>query len=273
MNSSACFGSTRTVSSSPDRSMSGRPIDVDGIAVIDVEDRADQASVWPTRRRFTSAPFRDSSPLVGVLGARCVVIGGHRPHSLQDRCWGQRRVRTARSPSRNAKAASGTTASRRPLRVSRGRDRAAARTTDRQDRVRGAAGRAVEHRRRRRAGAGGVRRPCVLPEWSKPNPRTATNAGYLRHIIDVGHFSVLEHASVSFYITGVSRSFTHELIRHRHFSYSQLSQRYVPEHDSAGRARRASTTTPSCRKFSPTPPRPARGVHRTAHGARGEVRR
>jgi thymidylate synthase (FAD) len=64
--------------------------------------------------------------------------------------------------------------------------------------------------------------------WSKPNPRTATNASYVRHIIDVGHFSVLEHASVSFYITGISRSCTHELIRHRHFSYSQLSQRYVP---------------------------------------------
>jgi thymidylate synthase (FAD) len=68
--------------------------------------------------------------------------------------------------------------------------------------------------------------------WSKPNPRTATNAAYVRHIIDVGHFSVLEHASVSFYITGISRSCTHELIRHRHFSYSQLSQRYVPGHDS-----------------------------------------
>ncbi len=67
--------------------------------------------------------------------------------------------------------------------------------------------------------------------WSKPNPRTATNAGYVRHIIDVGHFSVLEHASVSFYITGLSRSCTHELVRHRHFSFSQLSQRYVPEHD------------------------------------------
>src|ERR1700744_3107226 len=68
--------------------------------------------------------------------------------------------------------------------------------------------------------------------WSKPNPRTATNAGYIKHIIDVGHFSVLEHASVSFYIPGVSRSCTHELIRHRHFSYSQLSQRYVPEKES-----------------------------------------
>jgi thymidylate synthase (FAD) len=67
--------------------------------------------------------------------------------------------------------------------------------------------------------------------WSKPNPRTATNASYISHIVDVGHFSVLEHASVSFYISGISRSCTHELIRHRHFSYSQLSQRYVPADD------------------------------------------
>lgn len=69
--------------------------------------------------------------------------------------------------------------------------------------------------------------------WSKPNPKTATNAGYVRHILEVGHLSVLEHGSVSFYLTGISRSLTHELIRHRHFSYSQLSQRYVPERDAA----------------------------------------
>ncbi|WP_025619205.1 FAD-dependent thymidylate synthase [Salinispora cortesiana] len=69
--------------------------------------------------------------------------------------------------------------------------------------------------------------------WKKPNPATATNAGYLAHILEVGHLSVLEHSSVSFYFTGVSRSLTHELIRHRHFSYSQLSQRYVPERDAA----------------------------------------
>jgi thymidylate synthase (FAD) len=69
--------------------------------------------------------------------------------------------------------------------------------------------------------------------WKKPNPATATNAGYIEHIIDVGHLSVLEHGSVTFYITGISRSLTHELIRHRHFSYSQLSQRYVPERDAA----------------------------------------
>src|SRR5215216_1549482 len=69
--------------------------------------------------------------------------------------------------------------------------------------------------------------------WNKPNPSTATNAGYLRHILEVGHLSVLEHGVVTFYITGVSRSLTHELIRHRHFSYSQLSQRYVPEKNAA----------------------------------------
>jgi thymidylate synthase (FAD) len=67
--------------------------------------------------------------------------------------------------------------------------------------------------------------------WDKPNPATATNATYLAHILEVGHFSVLEHGVATFYVTGVSRSFTHELVRHRHLSYSQLSQRYVPEHD------------------------------------------
>lgn len=63
--------------------------------------------------------------------------------------------------------------------------------------------------------------------WDKPNPATATNAGYLNHVIEVGHLSVLEHAQATVYIRGISRSATHELIRHRHFSYSQLSQRHV----------------------------------------------
>lgn len=69
--------------------------------------------------------------------------------------------------------------------------------------------------------------------WDKPNPATATNADYLRHILEVGHLSVLEHGTVSMYLTGVSRSLTHELVRHRHFSFSQLSQRYVPEGDAS----------------------------------------
>ncbi len=59
-----------------------------------------------------------------------------------------------------------------------------------------------------------------------------TNREFLAHLIEVGHGSVLEHAVWSFLVTGVSRSFTHELVRHRHFSYSQLSQRYVDESQS-----------------------------------------
>jgi len=68
--------------------------------------------------------------------------------------------------------------------------------------------------------------------WDKPNPATATNAGYIKHILDVNHGSVLEHASATFYLTEVSRAFTHELIRHRHLSYSQLSQRFADQTDS-----------------------------------------
>jgi len=63
--------------------------------------------------------------------------------------------------------------------------------------------------------------------WSRPNPATATNAGYIGHIIEVDHGSVLEHGVVSVRVQDCSRSFTHELVRHRHLSYSQLSQRFA----------------------------------------------
>jgi len=63
--------------------------------------------------------------------------------------------------------------------------------------------------------------------WDKPNAETATNEGYLRNIIQQQHFSVLEHGMASFRVMDVSRSLTHELVRHRHLSFSQLSQRYV----------------------------------------------
>lgn len=57
-----------------------------------------------------------------------------------------------------------------------------------------------------------------------------TNAEYLENILSSAHGSVLEHAVWNFIITGVSRSFTHELVRHRAgWGYSQLSQRYVDE--------------------------------------------
>jgi thymidylate synthase (FAD) len=63
---------------------------------------------------------------------------------------------------------------------------------------------------------------------SYARPRPGGNKAYIDHILDVGHGSVLEHSTYNFIITGVSRSFTHELIRHRAGAgYSQQSQRFV----------------------------------------------
>lgn len=53
---------------------------------------------------------------------------------------------------------------------------------------------------------------------------------YLKNIIKEKHFSVLEHMSFNFLVTNISRACSHELVRHRIASYSQLSQRYV-RHD------------------------------------------
>ena len=59
-----------------------------------------------------------------------------------------------------------------------------------------------------------------------------TNEAYLGNILAVKHGSVLEHAVWSLLIEGVSRSLTHELVRHRAgMAFSQLSQRYVDESD------------------------------------------
>lgn len=80
--------------------------------------------------------------------------------------------------------------------------------------------------------AEGAARSCY-ESWSKPNPATATNKGYLNHILEVKHHSVLSHASITLYITGVSRALTHELIRSRFLAFSQVSQRYVDESDAS----------------------------------------
>ena len=53
----------------------------------------------------------------------------------------------------------------------------------------------------------------------------------LKRLISEGHWSVLEHASFTFGIEGVSRALTHQLVRHRIASYSQQSQRYVNAKD------------------------------------------
>jgi len=49
----------------------------------------------------------------------------------------------------------------------------------------------------------------------------------LKHTVGRGHHSVVEHAVFTFSLEGVSRTLTHQLVRHRIASYSQQSQRYV----------------------------------------------
>lgn len=67
----------------------------------------------------------------------------------------------------------------------------------------------------------------------RPVQGRTSNREYLENILQVKHGSVLEHAVWSFLFEGISRALTHELVRHRHLSYSQLSQRYVDESEVA----------------------------------------
>ena len=54
---------------------------------------------------------------------------------------------------------------------------------------------------------------------------------FVNMLVSIGHESPLEHSSFTFAIEGVSRSLTHQLVRHRIASYSQQSQRYVKEEE------------------------------------------
>ncbi len=69
---------------------------------------------------------------------------------------------------------------------------------------------------------------------SQANPAGRTTAEYLGNILKQGHGSVFEHAQYVLLVEGISRSCSHELVRHRAgFGYSQLSQRYVDESHAA----------------------------------------
>lgn len=68
-------------------------------------------------------------------------------------------------------------------------------------------------------------RTCYKSEEKEGN----SNGQLIKRLIKSGHESVLEHASATFRISGVSRALTHQLVRHRLASYSQQSQRYVRE--------------------------------------------
>ena len=90
---------------------------------------------------------------------------------------------------------------------------------------------------RRTQGATGIEelievsgRVCYMSFGPDQSPRP--NRDYVANLLRMRHESVLEHASWTLLLTGVSRAFTHQLVRHRAgFSYSQLSQQYHDERD------------------------------------------
>lgn len=57
--------------------------------------------------------------------------------------------------------------------------------------------------------------------------RNSEAGTYIRHLLESGHGSCLEHAHYGLLLYGLSRACSHELVRHRHFAFSQQSQRYV----------------------------------------------
>lgn len=63
--------------------------------------------------------------------------------------------------------------------------------------------------------------------WHRPNAETATNRGYLREVIRRGKTLLMEHASATFYITGVSRGLARQLWEQRALAIVELSDRYV----------------------------------------------
>ena len=70
--------------------------------------------------------------------------------------------------------------------------------------------------------------------FHRPNPATRRNADYIeRTIFEQAHGSIAEHATATLLFTGVSRAFLAELTRHRHLSFSVLSQRFVNESETA----------------------------------------
>ncbi len=59
--------------------------------------------------------------------------------------------------------------------------------------------------------------------------RDGSEKDFIRMLLRNRHFSVFEHAYATFRISGVSRAFTHQMVRHRLCSFIQQSQRYVDE--------------------------------------------
>ncbi len=80
---------------------------------------------------------------------------------------------------------------------------------------------------------GGVESCVVLGSRScyESYDRGREHAAHCEHVIASGHTSVLEHAVFQVVLTGISRSCGRELLRHRHLSPSERSQRYCDSSD------------------------------------------
>ena len=78
--------------------------------------------------------------------------------------------------------------------------------------------------------------PIILFEEANPQEferlleikkRQAKQFKFIKTILDSGHLSIAEHVNFTFAIEGISRACSHQLVRHRHCTFSQQSQRYV----------------------------------------------
>jgi len=67
--------------------------------------------------------------------------------------------------------------------------------------------------------------------FSNITPDKDKKLSLIKKVISSGHYSTIEHIQVTFAINNISRAATHQLVRHRHMSFSQKSQRYVKEAD------------------------------------------
>ena len=67
--------------------------------------------------------------------------------------------------------------------------------------------------------------------YDSPTKDLESSRKMIRALVKAGHEAMIEHASASFKLSEVSRVLTHELVRHRLFSFAQRSQRYVKENE------------------------------------------
>ena len=72
---------------------------------------------------------------------------------------------------------------------------------------------------------------CARTSYNSKRKTKDTTHKFLEGVVKAGHMSVVEHGSVTFEISGVSRALSHQLVRHRHVSFTQQSQRYVDMRD------------------------------------------